>query len=564
MSKFFLISFVSIVLAPSLAFAQTNPAALGGPTLGTVLPNNQGIFGCNQTGAYAMSVGSTRAVGGTFVPVSDSAVTLNTGYLVYKECVLRPVVSSQVHAASGAYVNAKMQTFLKGNNGNPYFVQNYGQEQFQAGDRAFNNTFYTVTGAINPALQNQVQRVIARNYAQVTQQPQLSLACPYSGNLNAVTLGRTTDVWGGIEAKMNPACSGLWVEIMAQDQLMSNYAAAQDAWRTQVTWGNGLYPITDSTGRIVTPAILVGAVAGQALTSGFRQLESANDIGQMVGALFAGVGNRILNGGLGGLASLASAVGTQPSYLSQVTQEASRGLAQAITNVALTVLAPALAIEKNYSSAQNKMAQDLAAAFAQLKGAETTCMNLIVSSACAASSTPSTGSGGATCQTSDGTTLHIATSTPFVQAVVSAQIKPLADAVKQNTDTSNRAITAIETLIASVQNTNSSEIQRTALQQLDTLVAQSALHTQPDLDRANQQASDLHAALFDQSTGLIPQTLHQWTGDDTTNGIFGAVAWDGSSAVGWCNVPSGSGTPSPQQTTTLQKWIQRWSAPLTP
>src|SRR3990167_9643499 len=54
--------------------------------------SRQGIFGCSQTGSYSMSVGTLGAMGGAFVPVNDAAVTLNTGYLVFKECVLRGIV----------------------------------------------------------------------------------------------------------------------------------------------------------------------------------------------------------------------------------------------------------------------------------------------------------------------------------------------------------------------------------------------------------------------------------------------------------------------------------------
>ncbi|HEY4488462.1 MAG TPA: hypothetical protein VJB97_03010, partial [Candidatus Paceibacterota bacterium] len=48
-----------------------------------------GVFGCSLNGSYSMSVGTMSAMGGAYVPVNDASVTLNTGYLVYKECILR-------------------------------------------------------------------------------------------------------------------------------------------------------------------------------------------------------------------------------------------------------------------------------------------------------------------------------------------------------------------------------------------------------------------------------------------------------------------------------------------
>ena len=55
----------------------------------------QGIFGCNQSGSYSMSVGTIAAKGGVYVPVNDASVTLNSGTIVYKECILRDVVNRQ-------------------------------------------------------------------------------------------------------------------------------------------------------------------------------------------------------------------------------------------------------------------------------------------------------------------------------------------------------------------------------------------------------------------------------------------------------------------------------------
>ena len=77
----------------------------------------QGIFGCNETGAYGMSVGSLSAVGGVYVPVNDAAVTLNTGYLVYKECVLRNVVDRIRESVTSAIANQTIETGLTGRDG---------------------------------------------------------------------------------------------------------------------------------------------------------------------------------------------------------------------------------------------------------------------------------------------------------------------------------------------------------------------------------------------------------------------------------------------------------------
>jgi hypothetical protein len=544
-----------LTLAPLSALAQTDPAtdpavasspaALAAPTAGTRLPSNQGIFTCNQTGAYAMSVGSLNAVGGSFVPVSDSAVTLNTGYLVYKACVLDPTVSTMVHAATASYTNAELQAFTTGNNGNPLFPRNYGQDYSAVRDQSFNSSFTSVTNALTPAFQQQVSVALARSNAQQTQSPYTSLTCPYTG----------TDFWGVMSADvMYPSCNPYNAFVLAQNQLNTNAAAAQYAWQTQLNWGNGIYPVLDANGNVVTPGILVGQVAGQAVLSGQQQLQNATSIGQMVGAAFAGIGNRILSGTLGGLANYTS------TYAPQVTQEASQQLGQQVTNVALAILGPALTIEQQYNNTQNAMANSLLQAINQLRGSEKTCWNLIIQNVCSASSTPSSSGGGTSCVSTTGSTLHIATSTAFSQQIITSQLQPLSTAVTQNLQNSNQALTAINTLIGEVQNTSSADIQRSAISQLDQIVAQGLLHTQSDLTQANTQASTLSDSLTNAQTGLIPQTIHVWAGDDTTNNVSGAVPWDGSSSTAWCNAsPSTPGGPA-----TLQKWMQQWSGTSTP
>ena len=84
MKRFALIALILLV-APLTASAQD----AGSQTNATVSTDysftRNGVFGCSMNGSYAMSVGALSAVGGVFVPVNDAAVTLKTGYLVYKE-----------------------------------------------------------------------------------------------------------------------------------------------------------------------------------------------------------------------------------------------------------------------------------------------------------------------------------------------------------------------------------------------------------------------------------------------------------------------------------------------
>ena len=76
-----------------------------------------GIFSCNQNGAYAMSVGALGATGGVYVPVADASVELNTGTLVYKECILREVVDAEREAATAGFTQQATNNIQTGRNG---------------------------------------------------------------------------------------------------------------------------------------------------------------------------------------------------------------------------------------------------------------------------------------------------------------------------------------------------------------------------------------------------------------------------------------------------------------
>ncbi|MDZ4227196.1 MAG: hypothetical protein U1D26_01830, partial [Patescibacteria group bacterium] len=102
------------------------------------------------------------------------------------------------------------------------------------------------------------------------------------------------------------------------------------------------------------------------------------------------------------------------------------------------------------------------------------------------------------------------------------------------------ALSLIGTLIEGVTNTTSLNAQRIALQQLDTLVAERKLHTQPDLQGVTQEFS----AVRDLMTLLVEDTVEDWADGTSAGGDFSA-----SNRTGWCNV---------QDQTTLDTWTSMW------
>src|SRR3954465_12778069 len=109
MRKFILLLVAILITVPVFAAAQEF--------------SRQGIFGCGRNAAaLSGSVGAFSATGGVYVPVADYTVELNTGTLVYLECVLRGIVDRESESANSAQINKTVQFITSGKDGNPLFI----------------------------------------------------------------------------------------------------------------------------------------------------------------------------------------------------------------------------------------------------------------------------------------------------------------------------------------------------------------------------------------------------------------------------------------------------------
>ena len=517
------------------SFTQTESGT--SPTGDAYKFQRQGIFDCNRNGSYSMSVGAFSAIGGAYVPVADAAVELNTGTLVYKECVLREVVNRESESALTAFFKKADLAIQTGRNGNPLYVVNEGKELLDVSDQAFLNFLRgPASSKLNPALRDPVIRAAAQYYYGERQPTQAtSLECPYQNDLSQWWSGQApftfTDFWNASQ----PQCDAVIALGLYQDVGQARYVnPALQYQNDQWSWANGFYSPIDSEGNIVTPGIVIQQSFQKLLDSSVTKLENANDIGQMIGALYAGVTTQIISDGQG-LTGLSRSVGGQPSYLDQVVTESAVGVRNAAANVALNVLAAAQQVEQAYFQAVNSIVSTLTQTIGQLRTAENQCWALIIPKVCT-----SAVSSANTCQSTNGLTLKIATSTVFSQTVIDAQITPLATTSVANLKASQNALKLIADLIAGVTNTTSLNAQRVSLQQLDSLVAQRKLHTQGDLQTATQQQSSIKDTL----ETLVQDTVQVWA-DGTPNGS----AFSSSNTTGWCNV---------NDQTTLSAWILKW------
>lgn len=531
-----LVAFV-IACLPLAASAQTDPnavpatdpnAANSGSGSGASVSSpydfqREGIFGCSYNGAYSMSVGAFAANGGAYVPVADATVELNSGILVYQQCVLREVIDRMRESVTSALVKQNIATLLTGRGGAAMFVQQPTQEltntEAQAVLRFLQNNGFA---SVDPTYQSLILSAAATGYRNALQ-PNAQLGCSITNNDPLLKIA-------------TPGCTPINTYWIAQERMNAIAASAGNDLAVQWNWGRGDYPqqSVDANGNPYTtaPSALVDALAQQTVQSGFNQLQNANDIGQMIGALFAGLGTQILSSNQG-LLGLTQPNAGQPSYLDQLAAESSAGLRNTAVNAAITQLAAAQQVEQQYFQLLSSIAKTLTQTIGQIRGYESQCWVLIQQKVC--TSAPVNGK----CTDQGGTQLMVATSTVYSQAVITAQIAPIATTTAANLYASQSALNMINQLIAGVTNTTSLDAQRIALQQLDTLIASHQLHTQNDVSTLQNQQQSIQAAMQTLSQN-VPTT---W-GDGTPNL---SNPYDPNS--GWCNVNNAS---------VVQMWDQLW------
>ncbi|MBI5470424.1 hypothetical protein HY968_03885 [Candidatus Kaiserbacteria bacterium] len=495
--------------------------------------SREGIFGCSRsTAALPQSVGAFSATGGVYVPVADYTVELNTGVLVYQQCVLRGIVDRMSESANTSMNKIILtNTNTGGDDGGALFRKVPKQEDSSEYQRVallgLNNMQSSpdsLTKTVPQVLQTTARGVLASMH------PLERLSCPYQGNMDDVWSQRDTSQ-AALDALADSRCDPVFGYIYRKEYIDSQAASAIAERILQVQSSGGYYAKTsiDENGNrvIETPSSVIGQTTQLAINSGYVRVQNANDVDQMVGALFAGLASQIVSGNQG-LSGIMNRIGNQPSYLDQVTAESAVGLRNAAANAALQVLAGARSVEQQYYSVVTAIANLLTSTINQLRSAENQCWNLIINKVC---SSPPTAPGN-TCPAVGGGTLHVATTTVASQAVIAAQITPLANQTIQNVQASQKALSLIDKLIAGITNTASLDAQRLALVQLDQLVAQRLLHQAGDVTQVQQQQGAITSTMQD----LVTNTVKTWA--DSTD-----------PATGWCNVNNAA---------VLDMWKQRW------
>lgn len=517
-----------------VAFAQSNPLTEGD------------IFGCNNIGGSNTSSGTLSALASTYVPVYDSAITLNTGIVTYKECVLEPTVRRLRKAATERIAAEGLQGFLTGNNGNAYFPQNLNADIAARSDETVLNAMNQIQ-TVNPAFRDKVRSTVVRAYLSSSRTND-ALKCDYNGDLAADISNPTSRPFSfsNFQQFMNPACNPFGAAALTQVALNKRIDSEVGQMLLKLQMNNGFYGvehIDPQTGERITdtPGAIVGSNATQWIQSGFTQLENADDIGEMVGSMYAGIPNRVLSGGSsgGGLSGFAvGSGGGQSSFLDQLINQSNTDSATVVGNAALNILRKYLNVENRYLAAEKAIEGYLTSAADQLRSREQQCWDLVVfkndskpkQHVCAAQ--PASGtctgtvppSGLATPQSE-----RVATTTVESQQVIQSQINPVLTPTRNNITASQNNISRIQSLIGQAAAT-SPNAQAALLNQIDQLVP--SFHQDADMQNAEQRQGETQSSM----NTLVSDTVRTWADGNDPN-------------KNWCNV---------QNPAVIQRWVDAW------
>jgi len=519
----------AILFAASIAYAQPAVGNPPGNTTNTTSGggglSRDGIFGC-RAAQYA-NIGTLTAIGGVYVPVNDAAVTLNTGYLVYKECVLDGVVSAIKNDIAAGLQSGAIRAVETSRGGNRQYYTNREDLRPDIDAIIVEAVSSAKAGTLCSAFKDRVPTAIARNYYKTTRAPGDENICPFittEAEREAMVAGSQAVNWSSWSNMYDPRGYELGVYYLEKNRAEAQVAIYDYDIREQIGWGNGFFPVLDNaqnplSRRVLTPGFNIAQSLQRMLGVGTDILIQADEIDKINGSLQAGLQSSLIADTIRGLTGFSRSQNGQPSYLDRMSAEASSAVRANAVNAALAILSAARQVETTYKNAKEAIAAALTDAITKLRQAENTCWGLVV---------PAVRDKAA----NQGVSLRIATTTEFSQKVIDEQIQPLATVTIRDLRASEQALNLINQLIASVTNTSSAAAQRAALERLDSMVANNQMHSASEANTAQKQKDEVTTAIGT----LVTETLKEWGDSEEPE-------------TGWCNVNNEA---------VIDMWIDRW------
>jgi hypothetical protein len=479
------------LLAPFLFVSSTKPVHA-----------QTGLFGCTA-GSVGVGggVGAAAAAFGLVVPVLDNAnLVVNTGSLT-KECILDGLVVLVREVLIANITRSIVNWINSGFNGQPSFVQNLGGFLLNVADEVA-GTFIegSELAFLCSPFNLDVRLALALDYyAQFRDRT----ACTLTGALQNIQdafdydTGLGWDAWYDMSVNSNNNAVGAFTT--AQYGLRVAAVNAQGQQKTILDWGNGFRPFEqcdigeDAFGQstrecqTVTPGVVINEQLNNTISTGQRQLELADEIDEIIGALLGQLSQQILSGG-GGLFGLSQSSFSRPSYLDQLTAQSEQETQAGLQSAGLSTADGGIELEQQYIDTKKTSLQ-------RLSSSENALHTLRSCYATKATDTSLSGSDVAFAQQQ--ITLTDTTLTTSINPLINSTVNDIADGESniQSLVLINNHLEQASSLVS---------VQRIIDTELNPLIDNRILHTQQDLSVARQQGADLgdFLASLDAQTNL--------------------------------------------------------------
>jgi hypothetical protein len=522
----------------------------------------EAAIGCKGVGSYG-SVGLQQAQG-TFVPVSESAVSLNTYLLVQKECILDQVANKNKQALLAQLLKKAVDTINTERGGLGSASRGLNTEMIAVKDKVVERIYTSgVADGICAPYRDDVKKTVLQNYYLTTRKPSSAYTCSFTGTpeqLQALVRGDINAA--GLDAFRSyttGANSPLEAFINFHSVLQSEISSAENEVMEELRQGAGFFSVkkceqipvgngkTEEQCRNVTPGSVNAEMASYLTQAGFRQVEDADEVGELTTTMLANLQTQVLSS-FSGLSGLSQSQNGSPSYLGGTENEAGNESNNENNSTVKNALLQAIKLETTYIAVRTSSQTILSSTLTQLQTKEKACYTSLVSEAskvlkaeaeareCAiiggdpnalnANSCGIVGTVSVRTQAASGSTttnprtLHIITvtagSTRTITTlletrersttVIADSIAPIATIMAEAITAGQKALAVLNQLLTTLNASSAATTINFVLKQLNTLITTHAIHNETDIATAREQLQKI----TDTMSILISETSKSW------------------------------------------------------
>ena len=230
--------------------------------------------------------------------------------------------------------------------------------------------------------------------------------------------------------------------------------------------------------KILTPGVIINKQLSKTLGSGFKQLELADEINEIVGALLGQLSKQVFGGSRGGLLGLSRSSYGRPSYVNQLVKESETRALEKFQGFGGDIVVKAIKIERKYITTKTVSEERLNTSEIMLSSLKQCYIDKL-----STSQTPPLTIEQQTTATNE---IKSATST------VAISITPLKTSIKNNITQAKNNISQLIIIRKNLLKAKSRvNVERIISNQLNPLIKSRGVHNQSDFFIAEQQRKDI-------------------------------------------------------------------------